>query len=201
MPGTNSNPPQGQLSSVLAHNKVKCTARNCCQLSQQPSAISHDNHILRYYYCRGPPSPTKLESKSQPTFSRGNCLPLPMQSSASGASEVTGNFHVSWPAGGSGAGWLDGWMAWSSGVCQRPPHQPKPSKGRQLSVGWRPKRISRLATRRILAGGVKEPKETFLANAFIALSRLNVSPLRNGSLLAWGGWHVSTGPLPAEELY
>lgn len=105
MPGTNSNPPQGQLSSVLAHNKVKCTARNCCQLSQQPSAISHDNHILRYYYCRGPPSPTKLESKSQPTFSRGNCLPLPMQSSASGASEVTGNFHVSWPAGGSGAGW------------------------------------------------------------------------------------------------
>lgn len=93
------------------------------------------------------------------------------------------------------------WMAWSSGVCQRPPHQPKPSKGRQLSVGWRPKRISRLATRRILAGGVKEPKETFLANAFIALSRLNVSPLRNGSLLAWGGWHVSTGPLPAEELY
>jgi len=133
---------------------------------RRPSAISHDNHILRYYIIAG----AKLESKSQPTFSRGNCLPLPMQSSRA--------FEQSSSLGGVGSdGKLSCFMAsrrvWRSGALesakdhQRPPKTTMPGPSQRTSTvsqefGCRPKRISRLATRRILAawGGSKSQRRT-----------------------------------------
>lgn len=98
------------------------------------------------------------------------------------------------------------WMAgWRDGLEFRSlPETTTPAKAiqRTSTVSWvAAKEDKQTSNTKDTCWGVKEPKETFLANAFIALSRLNVSPLRNGSLLAWEGWHVSTGPLPAEELY
>jgi len=129
---------------------------------RRPSAISHDNHILRYYIIAG----AKLESKSQPTFSRGNCLPLPMQSSRA--------FEQSSSLGGVGSdGKLSCFMAsrrvWSSGVCQGPPKttkdhaRPQPKDiNCQPGVWVSAKEDKQTRTRRILAawGGSKSQRRT-----------------------------------------